>query len=104
MSPTSRATWLMPMARALECGMELSFARCILYTQLRSSAVGPSARKDGAKVMKEGRSNEISGVVFLNAKPETCDEFLQLLAPVLDDMRHEPTFISAVLHRSPEDP
>jgi quinol monooxygenase YgiN len=56
------------------------------------------------KVMKEGYPNEICVVVFLNAKPECCDEFLQLLAPVLDAMRHESTFISAVLHRSPEDP
>jgi quinol monooxygenase YgiN len=29
---------------------------------------------------------------------------LQLLTPVLDCLRHEKIFISAVLHRSPEDP
>jgi quinol monooxygenase YgiN len=56
------------------------------------------------KEMKEGFTDEICVLVFLNAKPEFCDEFLQLLSPVLDAMRHEPTFISAVLHRSPEDP
>ena len=54
--------------------------------------------------MKSGYPNEISVVVFLNAKPETCEEFLRLLSPVLDAMRHEPTFISAVLHRSPDNP
>jgi quinol monooxygenase YgiN len=54
--------------------------------------------------MEEARLNEISVVVYLNAKPEACDEFLRLLSPVLDAMRHESTFISAVLHRSPEDP
>ena len=54
--------------------------------------------------MKDGRPKEICVLVFLNARPESCDEFLQLLTPVLDAMRHEPTFISAVLHRSPEDP
>jgi quinol monooxygenase YgiN len=32
------------------------------------------------------------------------DEFLSLLTPMLDAMRHEPTFISAALHRSPDDP
>nr|WP_245416327.1 putative quinol monooxygenase [Microvirga sp. 17 mud 1-3] len=28
---------------------------------------------------------------------------MDLLTPVLDAMRHEPTFINAVLHRDPED-
>jgi quinol monooxygenase YgiN len=32
------------------------------------------------------------------------DEFLALLTPVLDAMRHETTFVSAGLHRSPDDP
>ena len=29
---------------------------------------------------------------------------LNLLTPVLDAMRHETTFVSAALHRSPDDP
>jgi quinol monooxygenase YgiN len=42
-------------------------------------------------------------VVSLHLKPGCEDEFLRLLSPVLDAMRHEPTFINAVLHRDPED-
>lgn len=43
-------------------------------------------------------------VITLHVKPGQVDRFLDLLAPVLDAMRHEPTFINAVLHRSPDDP
>ncbi len=42
-------------------------------------------------------------VVSLRVKPGRDDAFLRLLAPVLDAMRHESTFINAVLHRDPED-
>jgi quinol monooxygenase YgiN len=42
-------------------------------------------------------------VVSLRVKAGREEEFLGLLAPVLDAMRHEPTFINAVLHRDPED-
>jgi quinol monooxygenase YgiN len=31
------------------------------------------------------------------------DELLSLLTPVLDAMRHETTFVTAALHRSPDD-
>jgi quinol monooxygenase YgiN len=48
--------------------------------------------------------SEVSVLVFLDVKPELEDEFLGLLMPVLDAMRHEPTFVSAALHRSPDDP
>lgn len=43
-------------------------------------------------------------VVSIRVKPGLEEEFLRLLTPVLDAMRHEPTFINAVLHRDPEDP
>lgn len=43
-------------------------------------------------------------IVTLHVKPGREAEFLELLAPVLDAMRHEPSFINAVLHRSPDDP
>ncbi|WP_395672314.1 putative quinol monooxygenase [Inquilinus sp.] len=43
-------------------------------------------------------------IVTLHVKPGREAEFLDLLAPVLDAMRHEPSFINAVLHRSPDDP
>lgn len=43
-------------------------------------------------------------VLTLHVKPGRVDEFLALLMPVLDAMRHEPSFVNAVLHRSPDDP
>lgn len=43
-------------------------------------------------------------VVSLRVKPGHEDELLRLLTPVLDAMRHEPTFVNAVLHRDPDDP
>ncbi|OWJ66945.1 putative quinol monooxygenase [Inquilinus limosus] len=43
-------------------------------------------------------------IVTLHVKPGREAEFLGLLTPVLDAMRHEPGFINAVLHRSPDDP
>ena len=43
-------------------------------------------------------------IVSLRVRPECEEEFLRLLAPVLDAMRHEPSFINAALHRDPEDP
>jgi quinol monooxygenase YgiN len=46
----------------------------------------------------------VAVVVSLHVKPGHEDEFLRLLAPVLDAMRHEATFVNAVLHRDPEDP
>ena len=50
-------------------------------------------------------NGRLSVVVTLLVKPEQREaEFLRLLTPVLDAMRHEPTFINAALHRDPEDP
>lgn len=43
-------------------------------------------------------------VVSLHVKPGHEDECLRLLAPMLDAMRHEATFVNALLHRDPEDP
>lgn len=40
--------------------------------------------------------------LLLNAGSEQA--FLDLLTPVLDAMRHEASFIDAVLHRDPENP
>jgi quinol monooxygenase YgiN len=53
--------------------------------------------------MNVGDPNEVTVIVHLHVKAGMQDEFLQLLTPVLDCMRHENTFISAVLHRSPDD-
>lgn len=41
--------------------------------------------------------------VEFRLKPGCAEAFMDLLTPVLDAMRHETTFINAVLHRDPED-
>jgi quinol monooxygenase YgiN len=46
----------------------------------------------------------ISFIVSLHVKPGYEAEFLDLLTPVLDAMRHEATFVNAVLHRDRDDP
>jgi quinol monooxygenase YgiN len=56
------------------------------------------------KEMDSGNGEEVCVLVHLNVKPESRDDFLQLLSPVLDAMRHETTFVSAVLHQRPDDP
>ena len=43
-------------------------------------------------------------LVFFHIKPGFQSEYENLVAPVLDAMRHEPTFINTVLHSDPEDP
>ncbi|MGE0718127.1 MAG: putative quinol monooxygenase [Alphaproteobacteria bacterium] len=43
-------------------------------------------------------------VVSLHVLPEHVDEFVALLTGVLDAMRHERTFVNAVVHRDPADP
>jgi quinol monooxygenase YgiN len=43
-------------------------------------------------------------VVTLLVKERCEAEFLRLLGPVLDAMRHEASFISAALHQDPDDP
>ncbi len=56
---------------------------------------GVSGAADGAPIVV---------VVSLCVKPGHEEEFLGLLAPVMDAMRHEASFINAVLHRDPEEP
>jgi quinol monooxygenase YgiN len=43
-------------------------------------------------------------IVSIHVKPGREEEFLRLVTPVLDAMRHEATFINAALHRDPEVP
>lgn len=50
--------------------------------------------------MQRGEAG-VSFLVTLEVKPGREAEFLALLLPVLDAMRHEPTFVNAVLHRDP---
>ncbi|MCC7272613.1 MAG: antibiotic biosynthesis monooxygenase [Alphaproteobacteria bacterium] len=42
-------------------------------------------------------------VISLHVLPGHVDAFLALLTPVLDAMRHETTFVNAVLHQDPDD-
>lgn len=46
----------------------------------------------------------VVAVVLLHVKPGRAAEFRALLDPVLDAMRHEATFVNAMLHDDPEDP
>lgn len=47
---------------------------------------------------------EVVLVIGLRLKPGRREEFMALLAPVLDAMRHETSFVNTVLHEDPEDP
>ena len=58
----------------------------------------------GASVALPAASGPVVFAIGFRVRPGREDAFLALLAPVLDAMRHEPTFIDAVLHRDPEDP
>jgi quinol monooxygenase YgiN len=58
------------------------------------------AAADGSAAPARG----VSFTVTLHVKPGLEQRFLDLLTPVLDAMRHESTFINAVLHRDPDDP
>ena len=55
-----------------------------------------NASTDGAE--------QIAFIVSLHVRPECVEEFLRLLTPVLNAMRHEASFVSAVLHQDREDP
>jgi quinol monooxygenase YgiN len=46
----------------------------------------------------------VAVLVTLRVKPDREAEFLELLTPVLDAMRREPTFVTASLHRDPAEP
>jgi quinol monooxygenase YgiN len=49
-------------------------------------------------------ASDVTFVVTLRVKPGRAEEFLELLTPVLDAMRHEASFVNAVLHRDAENP
>lgn len=51
-----------------------------------------------------GVPGKVVAVVSLHVKADRLEEFLSLVHPVLDAMRHEPTFINAVMHADPADP
>lgn len=70
-------------------------------------AVGGAAVTFGAEAAGTGgaarKDEPIAVVVTIQVKQGREREFLELLRPVLDAMRHEETFVNAVLHRDPED-
>jgi len=43
-------------------------------------------------------------LVTIPLKPGCADEYLALVHPVNDAMRHEPTFVNTVLHQAADDP
>jgi quinol monooxygenase YgiN len=59
---------------------------------------------EGAPMSSVATEGTFVVVVSLHVKPGREEEWLRLLAPVLDAMRQEPTFVNAVLHRDPDDP
>ncbi len=45
----------------------------------------------------------VTYVIKFQIAPGKREDFLAVLTPVLDAMRHEPTFIEAMLHADPDD-
>jgi quinol monooxygenase YgiN len=54
--------------------------------------------------MSDASPEPFTVLITLQVKPGREAEFLGLLAPVLNAMRHEPSFLNAILHRDPGDP
>ena len=89
--------------------------RRAVLTSAASAAVGAGfAAVDHATAADAATGGDDSGshddakpfvvIVSIHVKPGHEEEFLHLVTPVLDAMRHETTFINAALHRDPEDP
>lgn len=68
------------------------------------AAAGPAGVQAPEGRTTPAGSAPLAVTVSLRVRPDRVEEFLRLLTPVLDAMRHEPTFVNAVLHRDPEDP
>lgn len=49
-------------------------------------------------------SNQVALLTSLAVRPGFDSEYLELVEPIFDIMRHEPTFISAALARDPDNP
>lgn len=54
--------------------------------------------------MSDASPEPFTILVTLQVKPGREAEFLGLLTPVLDAMRHEPSFLNTILHQAPGDP
>lgn len=73
----------------------------------RTCSASPAPAASGAQSGAAPGAASPAPVAFtieIRVRPGREAEFLDLLHPVLDAMRHEPTFVNAVLHRDPEDP
>lgn len=68
-------------------------AACAAGTQFKMTGVGAASVPSGP----------VAFTVGIRVKPGFEAEFLELVTPVLDAMRHDPTFLNAALHRDPED-
>jgi quinol monooxygenase YgiN len=77
-------------------------ARRELLTSAACATMPATLAGEGAVAATAERA--VVFVIALHVKPGREEEFLGLLTPVLDAMRHEATFVNAVLHRDPEDP
>lgn len=64
----------------------------------------PNVETIGAPATVPAVTGPVVFVIELRVRPGLENELLALVEPVLDAMRHEATFINAVLHRDPEDP
>jgi quinol monooxygenase YgiN len=54
--------------------------------------------------MSDASPEPFTVLITLQVKPGREAEFLGLLAPVLNAMRHEPSFLNTILHQNPADP
>ncbi len=79
--------------------------REVLRSMMFAGAAAATFDAEAAGTGGSARKHEpIAVVVTIQVKQGREREFLELLRPVLDAMRHEGTFVNAVLHRDPEDP
>lgn len=73
----------------------------LVFAAALAVAAIPSAGKAVGHTLAPGT---VAFVVTIEVKPGAEARFLELLGPVLDAMRHEATFVNAILHRDPENP
>lgn len=76
----------------------------MMRREILSAAAGAALPTDSAGAEPRTGGPPVTAVLVLRVKHGRETEFLELLTPVLDAMRHEATFINAILHRDPEDP
>lgn len=74
---------------------------------LLPTAIARQRQKTKDLIMKEVESHRMKPfavVVTNHVKPGFEDEYLKLVMPIIDMMRHETSFINNVIHRAPDDP